>query len=70
MLYVIVLFIVFVLYVFFLTVYRLYLHPLASYPGPKTAAVSRWPEFYYDVVQKGQFCKVIDQYHEKYGRAP
>ena len=55
-------------YTICLVVYRLYLHPLAKFPGPRAAAATRWPEFYYEVIQKGQFSKVIDQYHEIYGK--
>ncbi len=50
-----------------LVINRLYFHPLAKFPGPRLAAATRWHEFYYEVIQKGQFSKVIDQYHEKYG---
>lgn len=57
----------YVLYLFCLTIYRLYFHPLASFPGPRTAAISKWPEFYHDVVRQGQFVKVIDQWHDQYG---
>lgn len=56
------------LYVLTLTVYRLYFHPLASFPGPWIAAISSWPEFYHEVIRNGQFSKVIDQYHDQYGR--
>jgi uncharacterized membrane-anchored protein YitT (DUF2179 family) len=59
---------IYVIYIVYLVVYRLYFHPLSKYPGPLHGAVSRWPEFYYEVVQKGQFSKVIDTYHDKYGK--
>jgi hypothetical protein len=51
-----------------LTVYRLYLHPLRKFPGPKLAAASRWFEFYHDIVHKGCFIWKIQELHERYGR--
>ncbi|KAI0475699.1 cytochrome P450 [Xylariaceae sp. FL0804] len=56
-----------VLYYLTLAVYRLYLHPLARYPGPKLAAVSRWYEGYYDLYQSGQYTFKIAEMHRKYG---
>ncbi|KAF1814179.1 cytochrome P450, variant [Eremomyces bilateralis CBS 781.70] len=50
-----------------LFVYRLHLHPLAKFPGPKLAALSKWYEFHYEVVQRGQFSRHISELHEKYG---
>ncbi|KAI1264400.1 cytochrome P450 [Xylariaceae sp. FL1019] len=50
-----------------LGVYRLFLHPLARFPGPKLAAVSRWYEAYYDVIKDGQFTFKIKELHKKYG---
>ncbi len=52
-----------------LVFYRLFLHPLARSPGPKLAAISRWYEGYFDVVQGGQYTPKIAELHKKYGRA-
>lgn len=54
-------------YVLSLAVYRLYLHPLAKFPGPKLAALSGWYEFYYEFPCKGQFTFHIQELHDKYG---
>ncbi|CAJ2512361.1 Uu.00g053760.m01.CDS01 [Anthostomella pinea] len=48
-------------------VYRLSLHPLARFPGPKLAAISRWYEAYYDVLQGGQYTSKIAELHKLYG---
>ncbi len=56
-----------VIYTFFLVVGRLYLSPLAAYPGPKLAALTNWYEFYYDVIQQGQFTWKIQELHKQYG---
>jgi hypothetical protein len=53
-----------------LCIYRLFLHPLAKYPGPKLAALSNWYEFYYDVVQQGRFTFHIQELHKIYGMEP
>jgi hypothetical protein len=55
-------------YLLGLVVYRLYFHPLSKFPGPRYAALSRWHEFYYEVVKKGQFTFVVQEYHKKYGK--
>ena len=56
-----------VCYLLGLVVYRLYFHPLAAFPGPKYAAISRWHEFYYEVVKQGKFTFEVQKLHEKYG---
>lgn len=55
-------------YIVYLAIYRLYLHPLADFPGPKLAALSKWYEFYYEVVLVGQFTFHIQELHKKYGK--
>jgi hypothetical protein len=47
--------------------YRLYLSPLAKFPGPKLAAATLWYEFYYDTILKGQYTFKIMDLHKKYG---
>ncbi len=55
------------IYLVGLAVYRLYLSPLAKFPGPKFAALTLWFEFYYDVVQRGRYTWKIAELHEQYG---
>ncbi|PSN72472.1 cytochrome P450 [Corynespora cassiicola Philippines] len=55
------------LYIVGLTLYRLYLHPLAKFPGPRLAAVTSWYEAYYEIIQNGQYSKKITQLHDQYG---
>jgi len=48
-------------------VWRLFLSPVAKFPGPKIAAATFWYEFYYDVVKGGQYVYRIEQMHKQYG---
>lgn len=57
-----------VLYYATVVLYRLYLHPLARFPGPKLAAATRLYEGYYDLYQKGQYTFKIAQLHKQYGK--
>jgi len=59
--------VVLVLYVGWIAISRLVFHPLARYPGPKLAALTRLYEGYYDIVKKGQFLFKIEEMHKKYG---
>ncbi|KAK8054878.1 cytochrome p450 domain-containing protein [Apiospora rasikravindrae] len=50
-----------------LVFYRLFLDPLARFPGPKLAAISRWYEAYYDLVLGGKYTFKIADLHKQYG---
>lgn len=52
-----------------LGVYRLTLHPLARFPGPKLAAFTYWYETYYEVLKSpgGQFLFQYHRLHDEYG---
>jgi hypothetical protein len=55
------------LYVLYLVIYRLFFSPIAGFPGPTSAALTGWYEFYYDVVKKGKYLFEIEKMHDKYG---
>ncbi|KAL4789749.1 cytochrome P450 [Aspergillus venezuelensis] len=56
-----------VFYLILRTVYRLYLHPLARFPGPKLTAATGLYEIYHDVMRGGKFLWEIEKMHERYG---
>ena len=59
--------VLFPLYAVFQCLYRLYFSPLASFPGPKLAALTGWYEFYHDVVLSGTYQFKIKELHSQYG---
>ena len=56
-----------VVYVLWLAISRLWLSPIAHFPGPKLAALTMWYEFYYDSFLEGQYTFRIAEMHRKYG---
>ncbi|PVI01276.1 cytochrome P450 [Periconia macrospinosa] len=54
-------------YICSLVIYRLYLSPVAHFPGPFLARTTHWYEFYYNYVRTGMYYKKIAEFHEKYG---
>jgi hypothetical protein len=63
--------ILYINYLVLLSIYRLYIHPLARahIPGPRLAALSYWYEHYYDVApHSGQFLfHIRDVLHQRHG---
>lgn len=58
-----------IIYCISLVVYRLFLHPIAHFPGPRLAGLTRWYEFYFEIIQKGQMTFHIQDLHKKYGKS-
>lgn len=56
-----------IFYVGAVSFYRLYWSPLASFPGPKLAAWTQWYEFYWNVIQPGQYIFHLQKLHDEYG---
>lgn len=50
-----------------LAIYRLFLSPLAKFPGPKLAALTRKYESYYEVYQNYEYYWKIKELHKQYG---
>ncbi|KAK8052037.1 hypothetical protein PG993_003422 [Apiospora rasikravindrae] len=57
----------YLVYGLILAFYRLYLHPLAHFPGPRICAVTEWYEFYCYIVKGGQWGNQVQKMHERYG---
>jgi hypothetical protein len=57
-----------VTYLSSLIVYRLYLSPVAAFPGPFLARTTHWYEFYYTYIQTGMYYKKVAEFHAKYGK--
>merc|ERR1711964_3355 len=63
------LFSVLIAYLVGIAIHRLYFSPIAKFPGPKLAALTKWYEFYYGVMLQGQFTFQIQALHKIYGLA-
>ena len=49
-------------------VYRLFFHPLAAFPGPKLAAVTRFYGAFFDLSpSSASYVKMLPALHAKYG---
>jgi len=54
-------------YLVLLVLYRLYLHPLRRFPGPKMAAVTMHYAWYWDLHMSGQMVRHLADLHKEYG---
>ena len=48
-------------------VYRLTLHPLAKFPGPKLAAITDLYPMFYDLPMHSSYLKKLPELHDQYG---
>ncbi|KAF2235666.1 cytochrome P450 monooxygenase-like protein [Viridothelium virens] len=48
-------------------IYNAYLHPLARFPGPRTAAVTRYWKAFVECIQNRSFCHVLEELHKEHG---
>lgn len=48
-------------------IYRLYLHDLQDFPGPRLAACTSLYKTYYEVLKGGELLQHLLELHEKYG---
>ncbi|KAJ8123130.1 hypothetical protein ONZ43_g851 [Nemania bipapillata] len=48
-------------------IHNLFFHPLSHIPGPRLAAATYIPEFYWDVVRSGRYTQQIIKMHQRYG---
>ena len=55
-------------YLIGLAIYRLYFSPIAKFPGPKLAALTKWYECYWEVARNGRFTFHIQDLHKEYGK--
>jgi hypothetical protein len=56
-----------VLYTCSIAIYHLKFSPLAKFPGPRIAAITRFYEAYFQLIKGGTFTWHIDDLHKKYG---
>ena len=48
-------------------VYNLYFHPLAAFPGPRVARVTRFWKAYVEAILNRSFVHVLEELHTTYG---
>lgn len=58
---------IFGLYLTSLAFYRVFIHPLQRFPGPKIAAITLWYQAYYDLANDGGLLEQLEKLHLKYG---
>lgn len=51
------------------TIYRLYFHPLAKFPGPVAAAATTQWKAYIEVLLQKSICHVLKELHDQHGES-
>jgi len=49
--------------------FKIYIHPLADFPGPKWAAATDWYKTYQEAICQKSWFAVLEELHAKYGMA-
>lgn len=49
------------------SIYNLYYHPLAKFPGPKYAAATEWHKTYQEVICQRSWVSLLKELHARYG---
>jgi len=57
-----------IIYIAWLLIYRLWLSPVAFFPGSLWPRITFWYEFYYEWIKPGQYHRKIQEMHAKYGK--
>lgn len=52
----------------YIAIYRLFLSPIAKFPGPKIAALTNAYQFYFDVIKGGRMPWELIRVHDTYGK--
>lgn len=58
----------FVAYAVYTTIYNVYFHPLAHFPGPPLAATSTCWKAYVECIANRSFCHELVGLHARYGK--
>lgn len=57
----------YLVYAILICIYRITLHPLHQFPGPKLAAATYAYELWYDAILGGRYTRRIQELHDIYG---
>jgi hypothetical protein len=59
-----------VAYGIYTTIYNVFFHPLAKFPGPPIARATIYWKGYVECIQNRSFCHVLTELHAQYGEWP
>ena len=56
------------IYTVWLVIYRLWLSPVAGFPGSLCSIITFWYEFHHEWIKPGQYHRKIQEMHARYGK--